>query len=79
MIYLLLLIFINIAVNGMQTVLILSRCRFLWPRSYERNFKLNSAEHEIVPAHIKMPIIVGISTFMSRKNSILCLSGSENA
>ena len=43
---------------------------------------LNSFEHEIFPAHkinVKMPTIVGILTFMSRKNSILGLYDSKNA
>ena len=39
---------------------------------------LNSAEHEIFPAHnVKMLTVVGILTFMSRKNSILGLSKPE--
>ena len=29
--------------------------------------------------NVKMPTIVGILTFMSRKNSILCLSESEKS
>ena len=43
------------------------------PRGYKTFFMLNSAEHEIFPAHTT----VGISTFMSRKNSILALSELE--
>ena len=40
---------------------------------------LNSAEHITFPAiNVKMPTIVGISTFMSRKNSILGLPEPEN-
>ena len=35
----------------------------------------NSAEHDMLAAHnVKMPTIVGILTFMSRKNSNLGLS-----
>ena len=41
---------------------------------------LNSAEHEIFPLiNVKMPTIVGILTFMSRKISILGLSEPEKA
>ena len=41
---------------------------------------LNSAEHEIFPAHkyLKMPIIIGMLTFICRKNSILGFSEPEN-
>ena len=48
-------------------------------RGYKKIFMLNSAEHEIFfqLTNVKMPTIVGILTFMSRKNSILCLSESE--
>ena len=36
-----------------------------------KNFKLISAEHEILLLiNVKMPTVVGILTFMSRKNSI---------
>ena len=36
------------------------------PRGYKTFFILNSAEHEIYPAHnVKMPTIVGILTFIS--------------
>ena len=41
---------------------------------------LNSAEHEIFPAHnVKMPTIVGILTFMSRKNSLQGFSEHEKS
>ena len=41
-------------------------------------FMLNSVEHENFPLiNVEMPTIVGISTCMSRKNSILGLSESE--
>ena len=41
---------------------------------------LNSAEHDMFPRiNVKMPTIVGILIFMSRKNSILGLSEAENA
>ena len=41
-----------------------------WHRGYNLNFfMLNSAEHEIYPAHkVKMPTIVGILTFMRMIN-----------
>ena len=49
-----------------------------WPQSNKSNFMFNSAEHEIfVLINIKMPTAVGILTFMSMKNSILCLSQPE--
>ena len=39
---------------------------------------LNSAEHEIfLLINVKMPTIVGILTFMSKKNSIIGLSEPE--
>ena len=42
-----------------------------WPRG-------NSVEHEFfLLVNVKMPKIVGTLTFMSRKNSILGLSGPE--
>ena len=41
-------------------------------------FMLNSAEHEYFSAHnVKMPTIVGILTFIGRKNSSLGLHVSE--
>ena len=47
----------------------------VWPRGYKTFFMLNSAEHEIFPGqNVKMPIIVGILTFKSGKNSNLGLS-----
>ena len=52
-----------------------SKLRF-W--GYKKNFMLNSAEHEIFPAH-KMPIIFGILTFVSGKNSITGLSEHEKS
>ena len=37
-------------------------------QDYKNNFMLNSAEHEIfLLTNVKVPIIVGILTFMSRK------------
>ena len=39
------------------------------PRGYKTFFILNSAEHEIYPAHVKMPTIVGILTFISMINT----------
>ena len=44
-------------------------------RAYKTFFMLNSIEHEIfLLLNVKMPTVVGILTFMSGKNSILCLS-----
>ena len=52
----------------------------IWPRGYTTFFMLNSIEHEIfLLINVKMPTVVGILTFMSRKNSILGLSESEIA
>ena len=49
-----------------------------WPRGYKTYFILNSAEHDIfLLINVEMPTIVGISTFMSRKNSTLGLSEHE--
>ena len=48
----------------------LSVCYLCTKRSqdYKNNFMLNSAEHEIfLLTNVKVPIIVGILTFMSRK------------
>ena len=46
-----------------------------WPWGYKTFFMLNSAEHEIfLLINVEMPTVVGSSTFMSRKNSILGLS-----
>ena len=43
-------------------------------------FLLNSVEHEIfLLINVKMPSVVGILLFMSRKNSILGLSEPENS
>ena len=43
-------------------------------------FMLNSIEHEIfLLLNVKMPTIVGILTFMSRKNSIFVLAESEES
>ena len=40
------------------------------PGGYKTFFMLNSAELEFYPAqHVKMPTIVGISTFISRINT----------
>ena len=50
------------------------------PRVYKRRIILNSAKHEFfLLINVKMPTIVGILTFMSRKNSILGLSEPENS
>ena len=47
-------------------------------RGYKTFFMLNSGEHEIfLLISVKMPTIVGILTFISRKNSILGLSEPE--
>ena len=44
------------------------------PRDYKTFFMLHSTEHEIFPAkNVEMPTIVGILTFISRKNGILGL------
>ena len=40
---------------------------------------LKSTEHEIFPARVKMPTIIGIFTFMSGENSILGLSEPKKA
>ena len=50
------------------------------PRGDKTFFILNSIEHDFfLLINVKMPTIVGISTFMSRKNSILGLSESEES
>ena len=51
------------------------------PRGYKTFCMLNSIEHEFffLFINVKMPTIVGILTFMSRKNSILDLSESEKS
>ena len=42
------------------------------PRGYTTFFMLYSVEHEFfLLINVKMPTVVGILTFMSRKNSIL--------
>ena len=38
---------------------------------YKTFFMLKSSEHEIFPANIKMPTIIGILIFISRKNFML--------
>ena len=51
-----------------------------WPRGY--NFFSCSSQLSMkvfLLINVKMPTIVGVSTFMSRKNSVLGLSVSENA
>ena len=49
-------------------------------RGYKIFSMLNSAEHEVfLLINVKMPTIVGILTFMSRKNSILGLSEPEKS
>ena len=50
------------------------------PQGYKNSFMLNSTEHENFPAHKCLNAnnsIVGILTFMSRKNSILDFSEPE--
>ena len=53
------------------------------PRGHKTFFMLNSAEHEIFHAHkfFKMPTetVVGILTFVCRKNSIIGVSVSEKS
>ena len=45
------------------------------PRGYKTFFMLSATEHEIfLLINVKMPMIVGILTFMSWENSILGLS-----
>ena len=62
----------------------------VWPRGYKTFFMLNSAEHEIYPAHnVKMPTSVDILTLISMintiserlkaKNSFICWYFSFNA
>ena len=52
-----------------------SRLRMTWPRGYKFFSMLNAAGHEIfLLINVKMPTIVGILTFMNRKNSIQGLS-----
>ena len=47
-------------------------------RGNETFFMVNSTEHAVLLLiNVEMPIIVGISTFMSRTNSILGLSEPE--
>ena len=44
------------------------------PRGYKTMFMLSSAEHEIfLLINVELPTILGISTFMGKKNSILGL------
>ena len=46
-----------------------------WPEVIKLFFMLDSVEHEIfLLINVQMPTVVGILTFMSRKNSILDLS-----
>ena len=55
-----------------------SLCVSSRPRGYKTFSMLNSTEHEIfLLINVKMPTIVGILTFMSRKNSIIGLSELE--
>ena len=50
-----------------------------WPRGYNF-FMLNSTENDIfLLINVKIPTIVGILTFISRKNSFLGLSEPEKA
>ena len=49
-----------------------------WPQGYKKKIiMLNSAKHEIFLINVEMPAIVGILTFLSRKNTILRLFESE--
>ena len=46
-----------------------------WPQDYRRNFMLNSTEHDFfLLINVKMPAVVGILTFMSRKNNVVGLT-----
>ena len=55
-------------------------CIFTRPQGYKTFFMLNSGELEFFKLiNVKMPTVVGILTFMSRKNSILGLSEPEKA
>ena len=47
-----------------------------WPQCYKKTFMLLKF---FLLINVKMPTIVGILTFMSRKNSILGLSEPENS
>ena len=50
-------------------------CNESWSRGYKSFFVLNSTSMKFfLLINVKMPTIVGILTFMSRKNSILSLS-----
>ena len=51
-----------------------------WPRGY-KTFSCSTqlSMNFFLPINVKMPTIVGILTFMSRKNSILGLYESEKA
>ena len=54
--------------------------RLTRPRVIKLFFMLSSAEHDFfLLINVEMPTVVGISTFMSRKCSILGLSEPENA
>ena len=53
-----------------QVVVMIMYLLEIWPWGYKTFFMLNSTEHEIFP-------IVGILTFMSRKNTSLGLSETE--
>ena len=49
-----------------------------WPQCYKTFFMLNLAEYGIfLLINVKMPTIVGILIFMSRKKNILGLSDPE--
>ena len=59
-----------------------------WARGYKTFFMLNSFEHEILNAHkyiqillinVKMPIVVGILTFISRKKFMLSWAEHEKS
>ena len=50
----------------------------IMPQVYKTFFMLNSAEHDFfLLINVKMPSIVGILKFMSKKNSILSLYDPE--
>ena len=55
-------------------------CIFTRPQGYKTFFMLSSGEHEFFKViNVKIPTVVGILTFMNRKNSILGLSETEKA
>ena len=59
-------------------IVTLTACQLFWTDLESGpELKKKFHEHEIFPAHVKMPTIVGILTSMGRKNSILGLSEPE--